>query len=284
VTEFDSVVPAGGTGTLTAKIKTTSVQHGPISKSVAVTTDAPGAQRLMLNVKFTAVSLVSVLPRAQMNLRGVKGEVAETSVVLRRGDGKPLEVTDIESTDDRIVITTEQVLEERQVGRQKARIGDVVITAKTTPDLQPVMANGRFSVRTNHPDAEPVDIVYAIRLLPTIEARPDRVRLILQEGNDPARSALLKVQHNRRGTFRLTGVKASKPELIQARLIDGDREQKVHNVAVSIQDDVAPGSLTGRVFGSIVLTTDDPQQPEVTVVVHIEPRELRRPGQAAPAG
>ena len=46
--EFDSVIPAGGTGTLTAKIKTTSTQNGPVSKGIAVNTNAAGAERLML--------------------------------------------------------------------------------------------------------------------------------------------------------------------------------------------------------------------------------------------
>ena len=64
--EFDSVIPAGGKGTLTAKIKTTSTQNGPVSKGIAVNTDAAGAERLMLNVRFTAVSAVMVLPRAQV--------------------------------------------------------------------------------------------------------------------------------------------------------------------------------------------------------------------------
>ncbi len=52
MTEFDSVIPAGHSGTLTAKIKTTTTQSGPVSKSIAVTTNAAGAQRMTLSVTF----------------------------------------------------------------------------------------------------------------------------------------------------------------------------------------------------------------------------------------
>ena len=115
-----------------------------------------------------------------------------------------------------------------------------------------------------------------------IEARPERVRLILQDGNNPARTALLKIQHNRRGTFKLTGATASKPDLFRAQLIDGDREQQVHSVAIMLQDEVKPGALQSRLFETLTLTTDDSESPEIMVSVHIEPKDLRRPGQPRP--
>jgi len=267
---------------LTAKIRTTSVQTGPVSKGIQVTTNAVGAERLMLNVRFTAVSAVMVLPRAQLNLRGVEGDTPVASVVLRRGDGKKMEVTKIDNTDDRLVISTEPVVKPHQVGRTNARPGDVVLSVTTKPNLKPVTANGRFRVRTNHPDAEPIELVYGIRLLPLIEARPERVRLILQDGNEPARTSLLKVQHNRRGAFKLTGAIASNPEIFKGQLLDGDRKQQVHSVAVMLLDDVQPGDLGGRLFETLTLTTDDPGHPEIPVSVLIEPRELRRPGQPNP--
>jgi hypothetical protein len=278
------VIPAGGSGTLTAKIKTTSTQNGPVSKSISVTTDALGAERLLLNVRFAAVSLVAVLPRAQLHLRGVEGDTAAASVVLRRGDGEPIEVTKIDNTDERIEITFEPVTKERKVGRQQARVGDVVLTAKTAPGIGAVMENGRFRVRTNHPDAAPVDLVYSIRMLPVIEARPQQVRLLLQRGNDPARTALLRLQHNRRDQFRITGTEVSSPELIEVNLVDGDVRQQVHTVAIMLGEGVEAGSLDGRRFATVTLLTDDPGQPSVEVSVQIEPRDMRRPGQPAPAG
>ena len=281
--EFDSVIPAGGKGTLTAKIKTTSTQNGPVSKGIAVNTDAAGAERLMLNVRFTAVSAVMVLPRAQINLRGIEGDTPTASVILRRGDGEPMEVTKIDNTDDRLIISTEQVDDERQIGRQKTRPGDVILTVTTRPDLKAVTASGRFRVRTNHPDARPVDMPYGIRLLPLIEARPERVRLILQDGNVQGRTALLRVQHNRRGQFKITEATASQPEIVKVHLIDGDVKQQVHSLAIMLQDEVKPGDLQGRFFETVTLKTDDPAVPEVSIAINIEEKQLSRPVPAQPA-
>ena len=49
--EYDSVIPAGGSGTLTAKIKTSPMQNGRISKSINVVTDAADARNIRL--RFT---------------------------------------------------------------------------------------------------------------------------------------------------------------------------------------------------------------------------------------
>jgi hypothetical protein len=125
-------------------------------------------------------------------------------------------------------------------------------------------------------------MVYAIRLLPMIEARPQNVRLLLQDGNPSARTALMRVQHNRRGQFKLTGAIASNPEIFKGHLIDGDSKQQVHSVAIMLLDDVQPGDIEGRLFETLTLTTDDPEHPEIAVAVHIEPRELRRPRQPSP--
>ncbi len=110
--EYDSVIPAGGSGTLKAKIKTTQTQSGRVSKSISVTTDSPQAQRLVLSVTFSAVTAVSVLPRPQINLNGTKGEVRPSILVFHRADGEKLEITGVENSNDLVVITTRPVTEE----------------------------------------------------------------------------------------------------------------------------------------------------------------------------
>jgi hypothetical protein len=282
VAEFDSVIPAGGSGTLTAKIKTRTTQVGAVSKSVAVTTDSPDAQRVMLSVTFKSMPSVVVLPRPQMNLTGVFGDEPTATVIVRRPDGKKLEITGVESSDKRLVLTTKRVTDEVVVGRSKAQPGDVLVIAALAPDVAPVSANGRFKLRTNHPEAESLDVIYSLRLRPVIEARPRQLRLLLQEGNSTNRTALFRIQHNRQGSFQLTAVEPSNPELFRAEMVDGAVKQQVHTVAVMLQDEVVPGSLDGRRMESIVLATDDEAQPEIVIPVLIEPREMRRPSQPRP--
>jgi hypothetical protein len=282
VAEFDSVIPAGQSGKLTAKIKTATTQIGPISKSVSVTTDAPGAERLNLSVTFTVVTAVSALPRPQVSLTGVEGDISSAHVVLRRGDGERLEIGGVVDADERLAVSWAPVTEPGVAAGQQVRPGDVLLTVETRPGTAAATVNGVFGVTTNHPEAARVDIAYGLRIRPVIEARPESLRLILQEGNQGARMALLRVQHNRQKSFRITGIESSKPELLRANLVDGDVEQQVHTVAVMLRDEVMPGAVPERLLESLVLTTDDAGRESLEIGVLIEPRELRRPGPPRP--
>lgn len=278
--EFDSVIPAGGSGTLTAKIKTTSTQSGPISKSIAVNTDFAENSRMMLSVTFNLVTAVKVLPRPRINLNGVQGDAPTATLIFRRPDGEKLEITGVESSDELVVVTVESVKIPAEVGKLKAFPGDVILEASVAPGAAAVTSNGRLKVSTNHPDAEFIDVPFSLRMRPVIEARPAQVRLLLQDGNSAGRTTLFRLQHNLRGEFALTGVKPSNPKIFRAEVVDGDAKQQVHAVAVILQDDVTPGSLDRRVLESLTITTDDPRRPEFVVPVLIESKTLNRPGQS----
>ena len=67
------MIPAGGSGKLTARVATKPGQNGRVSKSVTVFTDEPGAQPRQLVFNFEASSPVMVLPRQTLYLRGQVG-------------------------------------------------------------------------------------------------------------------------------------------------------------------------------------------------------------------
>jgi len=276
------VIPAGGTGTLKAKIKTTATQNGSVSKSIGVTTDAPGAQRMTLSMTFKSVPSIAVLPRAQMNLNGVLGDQPTATLILRRFDGEELKIVGVENTEERLVLTAKPVTEPVQLGRNRAVPGDVLLIASLAPGVADAAASGKVRVKTNHPDAKALDVGYSLRIRPAIEVRPNQIRLLLQEGNTPGRTMLARVQHNLRGKFKVTGVTPSNPGLFEAKIVDGDTKQQVHTVAVVLQDDVLPGSLANRVLESLVLTTDDATQPTLMIPVLIEPKALRKPAPPRP--
>lgn len=280
--EFDSVIPAGQSGKLTAKIKTNINQSGTLSKSISVTTDAPGAERLMLNLRFNVVSAITILPRPQLMISGLSGDENVSTLILRRNDGKPLEITKLECSDKRLIAASERLTKERTVERRQALPGDVLVTLTAAKELPPVTSAGTLVIGTNHPDAERLELRFSLRLRPMIEPRPTQVRLILQEGNETNRMALLRVQHNRRRDFKITGARPSDPDLFRVDLVDRGFEQQVHTVAVMLQDDVKPGAIETRKLETLILETNDPEQPEVKVSVLIEPRGMARPGSARP--
>jgi len=282
VAEYDSVIPAGGSGTLTAKIKTTSTQSGAGSKSVAVNTDSPDAPRVMLSVTYRSITAVTVLPRPRINLNGIEGDVPAVTLVFHRSDGEKLEITGVERSDELVITTAKPVTQEMAIGKLKALPGDVLVEASVAPGTGAVSSNGVLKIKTDHPDAEFINVPFTLRLRPVIEARPAQLRLILQDGNSSARTTLCRIQHNLRQEFKITGVKPSNPEVFRVQQVDGDITQKVHTVAVMLQDDVAPGSLDGRLLESLVVTTDDSKHPELLIPVLIEPKTLRRPGKPRP--
>jgi hypothetical protein len=284
VAEFDSVIPAGGTGTLTAKVHTRSSQSGAVSKSVAVTTSDPAAPRIMLGVNFNIVAAVSVLPQPRIYLHGIDGDRPETSLLLRRDDGEPLEITGIDASGGRLVLSTTTLTEARKVGAVEGRAGDVVVHATVDPDLPASSANGTVRVRTNHPDAPSIDIFYSLRMRPVIESRPARVVLVLERGNKGGRAALTRLQHNRGASFTVTGLRPSDPSLFRADLLGEPGSLSIHSVTVRLVDGVEPGAFTGRKVESLVISTDNEQVPELRLPVLVEARAPRVSHQQRPSG
>lgn len=217
-----------------------------------------------------------------MNLNGVVGDHPTATLVVRRFDGEELRITGVENSEQRLTITAKPVTEDVQIGRTKAVPGDLLLVASLAPGVADVAANGRFKIKTNHPDAKELDVGFSLRVRPAIEVRPNQVRLLLQEGNTPGRTMLTRVQHNLKGQFKVTAVTPSNPELFRAQIVDGDTKQQVHTVAVVLQDDVLPGDITSRVLETLVLSTDDKTQPELTIPVLIEPKALRKPAKPRP--
>ncbi len=273
--EFDSVIPAGGTGTLTARVRTLTSQSGAVSKSVAVTTSDPAAPRIMLGVTFRVATVVAVLPRPRLYLQGVQGDRPETSLLLRRDDGAPLEITGIENSGGRLLLSAETLTESRSVEGVDGRVGDVVLRATVEPDLPASTANGTVKVRTNHPDAPSIDIFYSLRMRPLVESRPGQVVLVLQEGNSSGRAALARLQHNRGASFGVTGLEPSNPALFQAELIGDPAKRSVHSVSIRLAEEVLPGTMAGRRMESLEITTDDEQAPELRVPILIDARVQR---------
>ncbi len=94
--EFDSVIPAGGSGKLVTKVHTRQSQQGKIVKSVSVTTDAPGSEHIKLLVSFEVVAAIRITPNPSIYIATTEGRPSRSRVLLRRLDSQPLEITKID--------------------------------------------------------------------------------------------------------------------------------------------------------------------------------------------
>lgn len=76
-------IPPGGSGTIEFKIETRTLASGKHSKTITVMTDAPNADRTVLQLKFNVVTALEFLPRAQVYMYTLQGEGRSEKVLLR---------------------------------------------------------------------------------------------------------------------------------------------------------------------------------------------------------
>ncbi|MCU0229816.1 MAG: DUF1573 domain-containing protein [Acidobacteria bacterium] len=76
-------IPPGGRGKIQFKIETKALATGKHSKTITVMTDAPNAERTVLQMKFNVVTALEFLPRSQVYMYTVKGEPRVEKVLLR---------------------------------------------------------------------------------------------------------------------------------------------------------------------------------------------------------
>lgn len=76
-------IPPGGTGTIQFKIETKTLASGKHSKTITVMTDAPNAERTVLQMKLNVVTALEFLPRSQVYMYTVKGEAKVEKILLR---------------------------------------------------------------------------------------------------------------------------------------------------------------------------------------------------------
>jgi hypothetical protein len=76
-------IPPGGTGTVKFKIETKTLASGKHSKTITVMTDAPNAERTVLQMKLNVVTALEFLPRSLVYMYTVKGEPKVEKVLLR---------------------------------------------------------------------------------------------------------------------------------------------------------------------------------------------------------
>ena len=95
--EFDSVIPPGGAGKVTASVKTDNLK-GPVTKSVTVTSNDPAHATISLQLKADVKVVVDVSPSESVFLQGRVGEVKPTVLTLTANDGQVFDILEIKKT------------------------------------------------------------------------------------------------------------------------------------------------------------------------------------------
>jgi hypothetical protein len=280
VAEYDSVIPAGGSGKLVAKVRTRSTQNGKLTKGISVTTDAPSAKTLQLKMSFEVVAPIVVRPSNRIVVNQVEGEKRPVTALLHRGDGEPLEVQRVEVGNPSIIQVTSRPARAGQP--HGAADGDVWIEVSVPPGAETGNRVERLKVHTNHPDMPVLELRASVRVRGLIEPIPAQVHLWLVEGRAAGRSSLVQLRHNRGEAFEIKSIEVTHPELFSAAPLTTDA-QSLHRLKLELASTVDAASLQSPVRGAINLEITDPDRPKVEVPVMISKRTMRAAQARRPA-
>jgi len=278
VAEHDSVIPAGGSGTLTAKMHTSPVQDGRVSKSISVQTDAQLSR--VINLRFTVdiKAAIKVKPRLRLNFTTLQGASVSRGILLHRTDGELLKVLGVETGDPALVASIVPIDEPTKKEGYPAVAGDVWIEVAVDPKTSVGSRTGTARVLTNHPDLPQFDVPYSLRVRPLIEARPATVRLWLSGGSAEGNTMLLALRGNAGHEFSVTAIEVSHPEIFFASA--GTNEELMqHRIRVGLVKGLDRESVKSSIEGSIRIRTDSPVRPVIDIPVLVAPKRAhtRRP-------
>jgi len=243
-----------------AKVKTHRTQVGKLSKIIRVTTDDPEASRLILRLKGTIVTPVEVLPQPRLWLAAVAGQTAQGYLVLRRHDGKPLHIESLDVNDpDLIEAKFTKIKKTKKIKGLTAHSGDVLLEVSLKPQKDTVSRTTRVNVHTDVPEEPLVNIPVSVRLRPRVEAMPPQVQIALPVQGGKGAHRQLHIRDNIGAKFRVLKVTSNRPEYFTADILS--REPSPDQlIVVRVTDEAAAKELSTRVYGKLVVTTDNPER------------------------
>ncbi len=275
--EYDSVIPAGGSGKLVARVHTNANQQGRLSKSIMVTTDAPDAKNVRLLLSFNLVAPIQVTPRTSLLINATEGQSGSAKVLLHRTDDKPLEIirTDVGIPD----LIDVQLRPVEAAGAAGAKPGDVWLEASYSHQKQAVSRSTKLTVYTNHPDQPVLQLPVTVRVRRLIEPRPSRLTLWLPAKYDGGQVAPLQLTHNNGKPFEIRKLEASHPMLFTAKALSNDA-QRTHQIRVELVKGAEKAALKLPIRGHLRISSSDPQRPVIEVPVTVAQRRVRARPQA----
>jgi hypothetical protein len=265
-------------------MKTSPAQNGVVSKSISVETDSADMRMIRLRFTVDVDAPIIAKPRLRFVLTMVEGRAASRTMLLHRTDGKPLEILGTEIDVQGLVVKTDSVTKAATKDRIEAVPGDVWIELASDPEVNASSHQGSIRLETNHPEIPQLDIPYALRVRPLIEARPPQLNFWLSGGTAEGRSTIVSLTQNGKEPFAITAVEVSHPELFWATAASTKPATR-QNMRVGLVDGLETGSIKGSIEGFIEIHTTDPNRSKLKVPVLVAPKRslTRRRVQTQPS-
>jgi hypothetical protein len=248
-TDYDRVIPAGGTGKVTAVLDTTRMR-GRVEKAIDVLHEKEGGRLLTLTMLAEPVRALLVEPTDQPALRGPAGALKPLVLTVHAPDDAPFEITAVET--DAAVTASIQPFDAAETAQRRHRI-----TLTPKPDLAVGTQDTTLTLVTTLPSAPRFTMPFMVVVAGPLVTHPVHLRV------RPDRGTL---------AVRVSAAGDGQPpfSLLRAEVSDPDFTAEYTRVADAPAWDVTvryTGKPTrhGPVNATVKLATDVPSQPFVLV-------------------
>ena len=250
----EKVIPPKGEG----EIKVTysaGKRKGKQSKSIQVVSNDPVHPTLSLKVEGEVKEAVVCTPNRVNFGNVIQGESATRQVVVTPGEGEKAKVKNVSINNEHLTATFKKSKEQ----------GGYAVDVALSPEAPRGRINAQLNIETDNENAKLVTINVMATVTGDIVATPERLTLIIQKGEENTGS-VLSIEKVRGEDLQITKVE-SRPDYITTNL-ETVTEGKLYKIAVNSTAEAA----IGRGDGSVVIHTNDPQEPRVEVPLSITVR------------
>lgn len=259
--EFDKILAPGASGRIPVKMSTAKFS-GPVTKTVAVHTNAPGVDGLVvLTLNGTVEPLIVIEPTkiefGSLKLSDVIGKALTSSFTITNKIEKPLELKNLTSSNPNF----KAEIKELEPGRKF----EIVVTMSGA--LRTGSNGANIDVNTNFPDMDMLRVPAAVYLNSPVDVMPSQVTL--PATRTTAMTRALFVRNNTVVPVKLSGLKSSNPKLV-VRL-----EETTPGMAWKLVLDVPVDYQSPPTGDTVSVKTSNPEIPEL--IVDVITREMNRP-------
>ncbi|RMG46369.1 MAG: DUF1573 domain-containing protein [Acidobacteria bacterium] len=164
VSDYPPRIEPGEEGAVTLRVDTSKLHSGKQVKSATVVTDAPGAERVVLEVKLDLFAALEFLPKALVYLRVDQGH-EKVEKILARPHRPGLKITDVVTNSPYLEATVAPADAPKRESEGEGlaslllpREGDYWITVKVKDDAPAGLLRGEVTVRTND-ESHPTGVI-----------------------------------------------------------------------------------------------------------------------------
>ena len=281
MTEFDSVIPPGGVGQVTAEIHTKSFK-GAIAKGITVTSDDPARPSTHLTIKAMVRVAVDVEPRDFLDVRGEAGALAPVEATIFSVGGEPFDVLRVDARAEMLDVRVEPVAEAPSEGAAAADAQgaepamQAEPAAKAEPKAKPPKKAKKAARTEPAAAAEPAAAVaaatepapaaplatgasrYRVTITPTDAVKPGRSSeaVTVHTSHPKAPTVLLRL------SLSVDGPVAVRPERLDLRLDPAHPETKPMRTVVLVKEKGDPFAIeqvtaTNAAFSTTLRTVEE---------------------------